>query len=62
MQNIVRTLIQYRTSTISREAAILTLVLAALALTIAMWTQLKFAALPNMMPLTVGVLVLDILS
>jgi hypothetical protein len=62
MQNIVRILIQYRTSTISREAAILTLVLAALALTIAMWTQLKFAALPNMMPLTVGVLVLDILS
>ena len=62
MQNIVRILIQYRTSTISREAAILTLVLAALALTIAMWTQLKFAALPSMMPLTVGVLVLDILS
>jgi hypothetical protein len=62
MQNIARVLIQNRTSPISREAAILTLVLAALALTMAMWTQLKFTALPNMLPLTLGVLVLDILS
>jgi hypothetical protein len=62
MQNIARVLIQNRTSPISREAAILTLVLAALALTLAMWTQLKFTALPNMLPLTLGVLVLDIIS
>jgi membrane-associated phospholipid phosphatase len=62
MKNIVSGLIQYRTSPISREAAILTLVLAASALTIAMWTQLKFTALPNLMLLTVGVLVLDSLG
>jgi membrane-associated phospholipid phosphatase len=61
MKNIARGLIQCRTSPISREAAILALVLAALALTIAMWTQLKFTALPNLMPFTVGALVLDIL-
>jgi len=62
MQNIVRVSIQDRASPISREAAILTLFLAALALTLAMWTQLKFTALPNIMPLTMGVLALDILS
>jgi membrane-associated phospholipid phosphatase len=61
MQNIVRGLIQNRTSPISREAAFLTLVLAVLALTLSMWTQLKFAALPDLMSLTVGVLVVDIL-
>jgi membrane-associated phospholipid phosphatase len=62
MQNIVRVLIQNRTSSISREAAILTLALAAVALTVSMWTELKFTALPNLMPLAMGVLVLDILS
>lgn len=62
MQNIVRVLIQDRTSPISREAALLTLFLAAVALTVSTWTQLKFTALPNVIALTVGVLVLDILS
>jgi membrane-associated phospholipid phosphatase len=62
MQKIVRVLIQNRTSPISREAAILTFFMAAVALTLAMWTQLKFTALPNLIPLVAGVLVLDILS
>ena len=62
MQKIVRNLIQNRTSSISHEAAILTLVLAAVALTVAMWTQLKFTALPNILPLVAGVLVIDSIS
>ena len=38
----------------------LTLFLAAAALTIGMWTQLGFAFLPNLLPLTMGVLAIDI--
>jgi hypothetical protein len=62
MQNIVRVLIQNRISPISREAALLTLFLATVALTVSIWTELKFTALPNLIALTAGVLVLDIFS
>lgn len=62
MQNIARKLIQNRTSPISREAALLTLFMAAVALIVSLWTELKFTALPNVIALTAGVLVLDIFS
>lgn len=62
MQNIARILIQNRTSPISREAALLTLFMAAVALTVSLWTELKFTALPSVITLTAGVLVLDIFS
>jgi len=62
MQNIARVLVQNRISPISREAALLTFFLAAVALTVSIWTQLKFTALPNLIALTAGVLVLDIFS
>lgn len=62
MQNIARKLIQDRTSPISPEAALLTLFMAAVALIVSLWTELKFTALPNVIALTAGVLVLDIFS
>jgi membrane-associated phospholipid phosphatase len=62
MQNIARVLIQDRVSPVSREAAILTFLMAAVALTVSLWTGLKFTALPSLMPLIAGVLVIDILS
>ena len=62
MPNIARLLIQHRPSPISREAALLTLFMAAVALIVSLWTGLKFTALPNLIALTAGVLVLDIFS
>jgi membrane-associated phospholipid phosphatase len=62
MQNIARILIQDRVSPVSREAAVLTFFMAAVALTVSGWTDLRFTALPSLMPLIAGVLVLDVLS
>jgi hypothetical protein len=55
-------IIQSRTSPISRVAILLTFSLAAIALIISVATKLIFLDLPNIMPLVLGVIVLDVLS
>ena len=55
-------IIQSRTSPISRVAILLTLSMAAIALIISVATNLIFLDLPNILPLVLGVIVLDVLS
>jgi membrane-associated phospholipid phosphatase len=62
MRNIAGVLLQYRTSAISAGALILTSVLAAVALVTAASTHLSFVALPNILPYTVAVLAVDVVS
>ena len=62
IRNLARVLIQSRTSPISGVGMILTLGLAAIALIATISTGLRFTALPSLMPVIAGVLILDILS
>lgn len=55
-------IIQSRISPVSRSASLLTFGLAAIALIASLATKLVFASLPNIMPLVVGITVLDVLS
>ena len=55
-------LVQTRISPISRSAIALTFALAAIALLASLATKFTFASLPDIMPLVVGVAVLDVLS
>ena len=55
-------IIQSRISPVSRSASLLTFGLAAIALIASLATKLVFASLPNIMPLIVGIIVLDVLS
>ena len=55
-------IIQSRTSPISRSAVLLTLGLATIALVASIATKFTFASLPNIMPLVVGVAILDVLT
>lgn len=60
--SVAHAIIQNRTSPISRVAFLLTLVLAAVALIISMVTKLTFLGLPNIFPLVLGVIALDVVS
>lgn len=60
--SIASAFIQYRISPISRVAILLTFTLATIALITSMATKLTFVALPNIMPLVLGVVGLDVLS
>lgn len=60
--SIASAFIQYRTSPISRVAILLTLSMAAIALIISVATKLAFLDLPNILPLVLAVVVLDVLS
>jgi hypothetical protein len=53
-------LVQSRISPVSRPAAVLTLCLAAIGLVASLMTQFRLAALPNILPLIAGIVVLDI--
>ena len=55
-------IIQSRISPISRSGSLLTFGLAAIALIASLATKFVIASLPNVMPLVVGVVVLDVLS
>jgi membrane-associated phospholipid phosphatase len=55
-------IIQSRISPISRSAILLTFGLATIALVASIATKFTFASLPNIMPLVVGVVILDVLS
>jgi membrane-associated phospholipid phosphatase len=55
-------IVQSRISPISRPAILLTLGLAAIALVASIATKFTFAALPDIMPLVIGVAILDVLS
>jgi hypothetical protein len=57
--NIASTIIQRRISPVSRVAILLTLTLATVAVVISLTTTLAFLDLPNILPLVLGVLVLD---
>ncbi|MGH6682530.1 MAG: phosphatase PAP2 family protein [Pseudolabrys sp.] len=60
--SIAGVFIQHRVSPVSCFAFLFTLTLAAIALIVSNATKLSFVALPNIMPLVISIVVLDILS